>query len=129
MLGSRRVALAVIAVVAVSAGPAFAGGTQYPTVFTKFKYKLDGGVATFKGEISSSKGGCVSDRKVRLYRQKSGDTDKVGGDRTNNKGKFEIDLGSGPAKNGKYYAEIKQAQLSSDRTCLARTSGSIKISS
>jgi hypothetical protein len=119
-------ALAVSAVVAV---PAFAGGAQYPTVFTKFKYKLDGGVATFKGEIDSSKGGCVGDRKVKLYRQHNGDTDKVGGDHTNNKGKFEIDLGSGRPKDGKYYSEIKQSKLSSGDTCLARTSGSVKISS
>lgn len=121
--------LAIGAIVAVAAGPAFAGGTQYPTVFTKFKYKLDGGVATFKGEIDSPKGGCVSDRKVKLYRRHSGDTDKVGGDHTNNKGKFEIDLGNGPPKDGKYYAEINQSKVSSGDTCLARTSGSVKISS
>jgi hypothetical protein len=100
-------------------------------VFTKFKYKLENGVATFKGEIDSAKGGCVPDRKVKLYRQKSGNTDKVGGDHTNNKGKFEIDLGSGPPKTGKYYATIKQAKIGSSsnkKTCLGRTSGSVKIS-
>jgi hypothetical protein len=122
-------ALAVSAIVALAATPALAGGSQYPTLFTKFKYKLDGGVATFKGEIGSVKGGCVPDRKVKLYRQHSGETDKVGGDHTNNKGKFEIDLGNGPPRDGKYYAEIKQTKLSSDKTCLGRTSGSVKITS
>jgi hypothetical protein len=121
--------LVIGAILALGVSPAFAGTTQYPTVFTKFKYKLDGGVATFKGEIDSTKGGCVGDRKVKLYRQHSGNTDKVGGDHTNNKGKFEIDLGNGPPKDGKYYAEIKQTKLSSDKTCLGRTSGSVKLSS
>lgn len=121
-------AIAVSAIVALGAGPAFAGGTEYPTAFTKFKYKLDDGTATFKGQIASSKGGCVKGRPVKLYRQKSGNTTKVGGDHTNGKGKFVIDLGSGPPKNGKYYAKIKQTKLSGSSTCLGRTSGSVKLS-
>jgi hypothetical protein len=112
-------------------GVAAGGATQYPTLFTKFKYKLENGKAEFTGKIDSNKGGCVPDRKVKLYRKTSGDETKVGGDRTNNKGKFEIDLGSGTPKNGKYYAEVKQAKIGSSgnkKTCLARTSPSIKIS-
>ena len=128
-MAPRLTAWAVGALVALTAAPALAGSsTQYPTLFTKFKYKLDGGVATFKGEIDSSKGGCVGDRKVKLYRQHSGTTDKVGGDHTNNKGKFEIDLGNGPPRDGKYYSEIKQTKINSG-TCLGRTSGSVKLSS
>jgi hypothetical protein len=123
------VALAVSAIVIVGTGSAFAGGTEYPTVFTKFKYKLDNGAATFKGEINSPKGGCVQGRKVKLYRQKSGKTTKLGGDHTNGKGKFLIDLGNGPPKNGKYYSVIKQTKLSGSSTCLGRTSGSVKLSS
>jgi hypothetical protein len=121
-------ALVATAIVAMGANPASAGTTEYPTAFTKFKYKLDGGVATFKGEIDSPKGGCVGGRKVKLYRQHSGNTKKVGGDHTNNKGKFEIDLGNGPPRDGKYYAEIKQTAIGSG-TCLARTSPSVKVSS
>jgi hypothetical protein len=128
---SLLAALAVTAIVAIGPGIASAGTTQYPTVFTKFKYKVKSGAAEFKGQIDSSKGGCIGDRKVRLYRKKSGNTDKVGGDRTNNDGKFEIDLGKAPPKNGKYYAEVKQAKIGSSgnkKTCLGRTSGSVKIS-
>ncbi len=125
-------ALAIGAILALGASAAFAATTQYPTVFTKFKYKLDGGVATFKGDINSSKGGCVPDRKVKLYRKKNGNTKKLGGDHTNNKGKFEIDLGNGPPSDGKYYATIKQTNIGSSsnkKICLARTSGSVKLSS
>lgn len=127
----RLAALAVSAIVALGPATASAGTTEYPTVFTKFKYTLKDGEAKFKGQIDSAKGGCVPDRKVRLYRQKSGNTDTVGGDHTDNKGKFEIDLGNGPPKNGRYYAEVKQTKIGSSpdkKTCLDRTSGSVKIS-
>ena len=123
-----RVALAVGATVVLAACPAFAGGTEYPTAFTKFKYKLENGKATFKGQIDSPKGACAQGRKVELYRQKSGNTAKIGGDHTDAKGKFLIDLGSGPPKKGKYYAKIKQTKLSASSTCLGRTSGSVKLS-
>lgn len=112
----------------LTAGIAFAGTAEYPTAFTKFKYKLADGEATFKGEINSSKGGCIKDRPVKLYRQHSGKTKKIGGDHTNGKGKFEIDLGSGRPGDGKYYAKIKQTTIGSG-TCLDRTSGSVKLSS
>lgn len=128
----RLAALVIGAILALGVSSAFAGTTQYPTVFTKFKYKLDNGVATFKGEINSPKGGCIGDRKVKLYRKKSGNTKKLGGDHTNNKGKFEIGLGKGPPSDGKYYATIKQTNIGSSQNkkiCLARTSGSVKLSS
>jgi hypothetical protein len=120
--------IAVIVTAALATGTAFAGGAQYPTVFTKFKYKLESGTATFKGEIASGKGGCIKDRKVVLYRKHSGETQKRGGGHTNGNGKFVIDLGSGPPKNGTYYATVKQSALSGSSTCLARTSGTVKLS-
>lgn len=124
--------LAIGAILAVGLTPAFAGTeAQYPTVYTKFKYKLDDGVATFKGTITSGKGGCIPDRKVTLYRTKSGHTKKLGGDHTNKKGKFEIDLGNGRPSNGEYYSEIKQTNIGSSsnkKICLGRTSGSVTLS-
>jgi hypothetical protein len=125
----RPMLTAVTVVALLGAGSASAGGgTEYPTVFAKFKYKLEGGKATFKGAIDSPKGGCVQARKVVLYRQHSGNTGKVGGDHTNNNGKFEINLGSGPPREGKYYATVKQSKLG-ENTCLARTSPSVKLES
>ena len=102
----------VVAISLVATGSALAGGTQYPTVFTKFKYKLADGEATFKGQIDSPKGGWVKDRPVKLYRQHSGKTKKVGGDHTNNKGKFEIDLGSGRPKRRQV---LREDQADDDR--------------
>jgi hypothetical protein len=123
--------LAASAALAPGAIASGTGQTQYPTSFTKFEYEVDSGEAKFKGKIDSEKGGCVSDRKVKLYRKKNGDDKKLGGDETNGKGKFSIDVGSAPPKDGTYYAEVKQATIGGsgdEKTCLAKTSGSIKLS-
>lgn len=115
----------------IGPGLALGGGKQYPTFFTAFKYKLDDGKAEFKGTVDSTKGGCVSGRKVVLYRKHSGKTKKVGGDRTGDKGKFTINLGSGPAQNGTYQAKVNKTKIGKSgnkNTCLSRTSGTIKRS-
>jgi hypothetical protein len=129
----RRAAVLILAASAALAPSAIAGTgqTQYPTTFTKFEYEVSGGDAEFKGKIDSEKGGCVKDRKVKLYRKRNGDEKKLGGDDTNDKGKFSIDVGTPPAKNGKYYAEVKEATIGeegNEKTCLARTSPTIKLS-
>jgi hypothetical protein len=56
---------------------------------------------------------------------------KVVGDRTNNRGKFKIGLGSGPAQHGTYYAKVKKTRIGNSenkKTCRGRKSGSVKIS-
>ena len=112
---------------------ALAGGNTYPTAYTKFKYQLKNGEASFKGQIDSTKGNCVKDRKVVLYRKKNGDKKKLGGDHTNNKGKFDIDLGMGAPKNGTYFSEVNQAKIGnnsgSKNTCLSQQSPKVKLSS
>lgn len=115
----------------IGPGLALAGGNQYPTFFTQFKYKLADGKAEFKGTIDSTKGACVSDRKVILYRKHSGKTTKVGGDRTGGSGKFKIELGSGPPQSGTYQAKVNKSKIGKSgnkNTCLARSSGTIKRS-
>ena len=128
---AAALAVAATAVLVPSAIGAGTGQTQYPTSFTKFKYEVSGGEATFEGKIDSDKSGCIPDRKVKLYRKKSGDEKKLGGDKTNNKGKFSIDVGTPPLKDGTYYSEVEQAKIGSSgnkKTCLAKTSGSVKLS-
>ena len=123
---------ALAATVALIAAPsALAGGKQFPTFFTKFKYELKNGEATFTGQIDSSKSGCVGDRKVVLYRKSNGQNKKLGGDHTNNKGKFSIDLGKGPPKDGKYHAVVNKTKIGESgnkNTCLDRSSPSVKLS-
>lgn len=122
--------LAVVAVGLTWPAAGLGATDEYPTAFTKFKYEVSGSEAEFKGKINSTKGGCIPDRKVVLYRKHNGKTKKLGGDRTSNKGKFKIELGSGAPKEGTYYAEVNRAKIgdSGDKTCLARTSPSVKLS-
>ena len=130
-LRATVLALAATAVLAPGAIAAGLAQTQYKTSFTKFKYQVSGGEAAFEGKIDSEKSGCIPDRKVKLYRKKSGDDKKLGGEKTNNKGKFTIDVGTPPIKDGTYYAEVEQAKIGDSgdkKTCLAKTSGSVKLS-
>ncbi len=122
----RRAATATALIVAlgIGTGTASAGSAQYPTVFTKFKYK---GGELFSGKIGSTKGGCIDGRKVILYRKKSGDEQKLGKDNTDGNGKFKIELSGGPPKDGKYYALVKQNKLGNGSVCLERQSGYVKV--
>jgi hypothetical protein len=130
----RRVTVVVLTIAALALpASVLAGGNQYATFFTAFKYKLANGESQFKGQIDSGKGNCVKDRKVVLYRKKNGDKKKLGGDHTNNKGKFEIGLGGGAPKNGTYFAEVNQAKIGSNdgkkNTCLSKKSPKLKLGS
>ncbi len=124
-------ALAALALCLLPAAAVAGGGKSYPTVYTKFKYQLKNGKSKFKGTIDSTKGGCIKDRKVLLYRKKNGNKKKLGGDHTNNKGKFSIDLGSKPPKKGTYFSEVNKAKIGDSgkkNTCLSVKSGSVKLS-
>jgi len=129
---AARGALAAVAcVAAIGPASALAGGNQYPTFFTAFKYKLKNGESQFKGQIDSTKGNCVGDRKVVLYRKENGDMMKLGGDHTNNKGKFDVELGGGKPKSGTYFAVVNQAKIGDNEgkknTCLSQKSPKLKL--
>ncbi|MFN8112737.1 MAG: hypothetical protein U0R51_06010 [Solirubrobacterales bacterium] len=130
---AARTAAALLVAVAIAApAGALAGGKQYATFFTTFKYKLKNGESKFKGQIDSGKGNCIKNRKVVLYRKKNGDKKKLGGDHTNNKGKFDIDLGKANPKDGTYFSEVNQAKIGDNsgkkNTCLSTKSPKLKIS-
>jgi hypothetical protein len=128
---TRTALLIALIGVALMPAAALAGGNTYPTVFTKFKYVLKSGDSAFKGQIDSTKGNCIKDRKVVLYRKKNGDKKKLGGDHTNNKGKFAIDLGGDAPKSGTYFSEVNQAKIGNSgnkNTCLSQKSPTLKLS-
>jgi len=128
---ARGAVAAVACVAAIGPASALAGGNQYPTFFTAFKYKLKNGESEFKGQIDSTKGNCVGDRKVVLYRKENGDMKKLGGDHTNNKGKFDVELGGGKPKSGTYFAVVNQAKIGDNEgkknTCLSQKSPKLKL--
>jgi hypothetical protein len=127
---TRFVAIAAIAVAlaALSVSLAWAA-TNYPTVFTKFQLEASSSGGKFKGKIDSTKGKCVNGREAKLFRKHNGNKTKLGSDKTNDKGKFGIEV-SGKLKNGSYYAKVKKKDFDSGKkVCLDVESGKIKISS
>jgi hypothetical protein len=129
-----RLFLISAAALALLAGVAHAGlQNQYPTFFTKFKFEAStSSQEKFAGKIDSQKSKCVKGRSVKVYRKKNGNKDKLGSDKTNNKGKFSVGIGNGPPKDGKYFADVKESSYTADDgdkvTCLDEKSGSVKIS-
>jgi hypothetical protein len=123
--------LGFVTLFAFGAGAAAGAQTQFPTVFTQFKYERESsGKREFKGTIDSQKSKCVNGRKVKLIRQHNGNKSTLGSDDANSDGHFDIKLGSGKVKDGKYYAKVKKKGFDNgQKTCLSATSSSIKISS
>ena len=120
-------ALAAVAMLAMVATTAWAA-TKYPTVFTEFKLDTSSSGGKFKGQIDSTKGKCVNKRQVKLFRKHNGKKKKLGGDKTNSKGKFSIDI-SGKLKDGSYYSKVSKKDFDKGKkVCEDVTSGKIKIS-
>jgi hypothetical protein len=124
-LVAAALAAALLALVATSA---WAATTKYPTIFTEFKLQTSSSGGKFKGQIDSTKSKCISKRQVKLFRKHNGNKKKLGGDKTNGKGKFSIGI-SGKLKNGSYYAKVSKKDFDSGKKiCEDVTSGKIKIS-
>jgi hypothetical protein len=116
-----RVAASIALACAVTAGPAAGSGpTDYPTFFVEFEFSE----GKFAGKIDSSKGKCVNDRKIVLYRKKNKDKKKLGADKTNEKGKFKI--GVNDPKDGKYFAMAKSKSAGND-DCQGEKSAKVEI--
>jgi hypothetical protein len=119
-----------LAALLLATGTAWAT-VEYQTVFKEFTIEGESGGGEVKGKIDSTKGKCVKNRKVKVFRKQSGNKSKLGSDKTNDKGKFGIGLPS--LKNGKYFAEVKEKDLADTssgeaRVCLSRNSGKVTIS-
>ena len=124
------VLLALMAALGFAASATASSQTQFNTFFTKFKLeRTSSGNREFKGAITSSKSNCVKGRKVKVIRKHNGNKKTLASDKTNDKGHFDVKLGSGKLKNGKYYAKAtKKTFDNGKKTCLSATSGSIKVS-
>jgi hypothetical protein len=115
----------------VAAG-AGAGQSQYATVFKKFELQASTQAEQrFSGKIDSRKSRCRGDRPVKAYRKRDGERQKLGGDATNDKGKFSIGLGDGRPKPGKYFARAPEVHFKADSgtkiSCLEASSPTVEI--
>ena len=105
---------------ALAVAPASAGTSEYATFFVQFKFAK----GAFVGKVDSSKGKCLNQRKIILFRKKNGNKKKLGAAKTNSKGKFKI--GIGRPKDGKYFAQAKSQNVSGG-TCRGEKSAKIEI--
>jgi hypothetical protein len=101
MTARRSVPLAVIVVALAGALlPAVsAAGSSYSTkVIVSLKFPA------FHGKLKAGKSACATDRKVKLFRQRSGPDKLLGTDESNAKTKWSIPIGK-RLTSGSYYAK------------------------
>ena len=116
----RRLAALIAAgtLVLSSAGVAAAQSTSFKTSLTiNFS---NSGSDSFSGRVKSPKSACIRQRKVSVYRKRSGSDQKIGADSSSASGRWRVKVG-GNARRGDYYAKTKRATLSSG-TCQAARS-------
>jgi hypothetical protein len=87
---------------------------------------IDRRKGAYKGKLRSrpAQDACTDDVRVTVYRKVKGADDKIGKDRTDTKGKYEVE---GSGKDGKYYAEAEAADESPEAVCLAAKSKNVKV--
>ena len=101
----RLVALIATGTLALSiAGVAGAQGTFFNTSLT-INFSRSGNDSFF-GRVKSPKPRCIRQRKVSVYRKRSGTDQKIGSDLSSSTGRWRINVG-GSAHRGDYYAKTK----------------------
>ena len=117
---SRKVAVGIAAVVAAAgASEALAGG-QIKTTAKLKTVEPDGAT----GKVKSPNPKCERGRKVKLFYELSEDQDqKVGADKTNRKGLFDIEAS---LFAGTYYVKVPKKKISKKKTCRRAKSARLK---
>ena len=106
---SRSIALACLAIMITCLAGVALAVTSFDTSLTISFSRASGG--QFSGRVKSPKHACIVDRKVTVYRKRSGRDPAVGSDRSNAKGRWRVN----PARvaAGNYYAKTAAIQLQS----------------
>lgn len=117
---SRKAAVGIAAVVAAAgASEALAGG-QIKTTAKLKTVEPDGAT----GKVKSPEPKCERGRKVKLfYEVPGGNEQKVGTDKTNRKGKFDIEAS---LFAGAYYVKISKKKINKKKTCKRAKSARLK---
>jgi len=94
-------ALALTAAIAIGAlTPATAQDMPFES-----KIRLKDSFPAFHGKVKSDSSQCIFDRKIRLFKVKSGEDKVLGKTRTDAEGRWEILM---EPKSGVYYAKVNQ---------------------
>jgi hypothetical protein len=90
------------------------------------KLTLGRGKGEFEGKLKSTPDvlSCEEGQKVTVLRKKKGRDPKVGDDRTNGKGAYEVD---GRGRHGKYYALVKETDEAPAAICLEARSRNLAL--
>jgi hypothetical protein len=122
----RRIAVLASGVLAVAAVavPAFA------TNVVKFdsKVTISSKPPAFHGHVKSDKSACEKQRKVKLFKQRQGSDKLLGKDKSNNRGKWEVEVD--PLKSGAYYAKVvrrKEGTAGTIFVCRGDTSKTVVV--
>jgi hypothetical protein len=95
------------------------------TVEYESKIRLKNAAPAFHGKVKSDSSMCVSNRKVRLFKAKRGEDDKLlGKTRTDAEGRWEI---LKTPKSGVYYAKVNQLVVEGSYSCLPDKSKKVVI--
>jgi hypothetical protein len=98
MIMIRRALIAALAIAAVLATSAAAASSFRTTVIVSLKFPA------FHGKLASPKHGCIKDRKVKLFRSRSGPDKLLGTDKSEDNGRWSIPIGN-RLTSGAYYAK------------------------
>jgi len=110
---SRRVLLVALAAVCASAFLVFpaTGAAAFKTkVVVSLKFPA------FHGKLVSKRQSCLGNRRVKMFRERNGKKVKLGSDKSNAKGKWNIPVGKN-LKPGTYYATVaKRGNCKGDKS-------------
>jgi hypothetical protein len=98
MITMRRALIISLAIAALVAVPASGAASFKTKVIVSLKFPA------WHGKLASPKGACVRDRKVKLFRVRSGPDKLLGTDRSEDNGKWSIPIGKRLTSGG-YYAK------------------------
>lgn len=118
MSTSRRTLLVVLAVVSAGALLVFpaTGAAAFKTkVVVSLKFPA------FHGKLVSKRQSCLGNRQVKMFRERNGKKVKLGSDRSNAKGKWNIPVGKN-LKPGSYYATVTKT-----KNCKGDKSGALPV--
>ena len=116
-------ALSAAATLGVGVGSASAA-TVFPTSVT-INFTPGAAADVFSGKVSSPNANCVSHRHVVLRRKVDGPDIRMGTDRSEDNGRWSIDV-EGGAPAGQYYAKVTAKSIAAG-TCAAARSTTITV--
>lgn len=104
------------------------GGAHKSKIWMIYVPMIAPDIDSFEGQVTSSKSKCVDNRKVKVYREKSGDDALIGSSKSTDEGFWFVHVP--PAKAGTYYAEVKKSEIGDkqhQQTCKKASSAPVEV--